>query len=93
MNALEILKKTRAQLKDHHEFAQMYDEAIAELETLKTCKTCSKYTPWKCTDESVLSVGDCSYGIRYGKELIDEQYEWFVPYDFGCNEYTKKDTE
>lgn len=96
MDALEILEKTRSQIEDDHKFAQIYDEAIAEVKALKEpkhCETCKRYSPWECTDGSTLSVGDCSFGIKYGKEMVDGQYEWFVPEDFGCTEHSKKDTK
>ncbi|TDA64302.1 hypothetical protein E0765_06190 [Sulfuricurvum sp. IAE1] len=94
MNALEILQKTRSQIEDDHEFAQVYDAAIAEVEELtkpKTCETCKQYLPWECTDGSVLDIGSCQYGIRYGRELVDECYRGFVKEDFGCTEYSQKD--
>ena len=35
MKALEILTKTRSQITDDHKFANMYDEAIEELDSIK----------------------------------------------------------
>ena len=35
MKALEILTKTRSQITDDHQFANMYDEAIEELDGIK----------------------------------------------------------
>lgn len=68
-------------------------EVIAELKEPKHCKTCKQYSPWECTDGSVLDVGSCRYGIRFGRESINEQYRSYVKEDFGCTEYTQKDPE
>lgn len=101
MERKEALKFVADVLTGHHEIcthnhysdvAKAVNMLYDDFEAYKTCETCKQYSPWECTDGSTLSVGDCSFGIKFGKELVDDQYEWFVPYHFGCTEHTKKDT-
>lgn len=83
LKALDILKKTRAQLEDDHKFAQMYDEAIAELEALqalKTCETC-KYSGYFSPHDSLECLNnDCNF------------YSCDVDLNDGCNKHEAKDT-
>lgn len=68
--ALDILKKTRAQLEDDHKFAQMYDEEIAELEAPKSCE-------WINTNDEMPKAGQIVFAyMENDVELGEKVFEF-----------------
>lgn len=75
MKALEILKKTRDRLEDDHKFANLYDEAIAELEDInnRSCFTCK----------------NCDGGAEYAIHCA--YFEQYFPIEIGkCNKWEEE---